>query len=161
MHYVRFLKPPKVQGQGAERRLTALCTLTTDLGDDFMPADTDLEVSLNANDAAAGVLGSQTVRWAAGMRAVPLELKIAPMAAGLCFLEVKPSDGSLARAVYAAGDEACLRMPIIVPARSVLVIPPQANSEADRMILRNVDLGQYGTIKVWEESGESIARHIW
>lgn len=161
MHYVRFLKPPKVQGNGAGRRLTALCTISTDLGDDFLPADADLEVALSANDIKSGLVASQKIRWKSGMRVLPLEMRVSQRTAGLCFLDVSPLDSLLARATYSGGSDAQLRMPLVVPARSVMVVIPQEESLADRMNVRRLDLGRHGTLKVWEESGESIARHIW
>ena len=79
MHYIRFLKPPKISA-GV---LTAKLTITTDLGDDFLNADLPLQLVMHQSTWKDRVIGDplrqpNIVEWKAGMRELPISVPLPP-----------------------------------------------------------------------------------
>ena len=150
--YIRFLKPPKLDHKGHVR---ALITITTDLGDDFYPADLTIYAIIVTDQYEEQWMSEwRTLRWKCGMRSVWVDFKN----------------------THASPPE---------PLR--LLVNPSRNRKANVVLLDNMpevfgvwsdtfdrDKNQAGSIVerryrtdsgpervIVEETGESIARHIW
>ncbi|KAG9874646.1 hypothetical protein KCV05_g22610, partial [Aureobasidium melanogenum] len=68
MHYVRFLKTPKVHVENGSVTLTAVITLTTDLGETFYPHDLQLAATLRQPDQDGDIYLRRTLQWRQDMR---------------------------------------------------------------------------------------------
>ena len=151
VHYIRFLKSPKLESTGARSYVRALVTVTTDLGDDFFHADLSLHAILLGQATKSQW---KTVLWKPSMRALLIEIR-----------EVEPSEltNELTLLVNSRrsieGDHLTVRcMPEILGARSRVVMP-QGLGNVDRTERRfQTSLGR---LDILEDAGESIARHIW
>ncbi|KAI1752993.1 putative methyltransferase-domain-containing protein [Xylaria castorea] len=89
MHYIRLLRPAKIQSSTGDLVISLLFTITTDLGDSFLcPEGGSIDLIVAAVDSAAGladpatvlVRGKQTCRykWKAGMRVLDAKVKLRP-----------------------------------------------------------------------------------
>ncbi|KAL9578477.1 MAG: hypothetical protein Q9203_007081 [Teloschistes exilis] len=77
VHYIRFLKPPRLSVNPKlswRPSLTTLITITTDLGDVFYPGDAEVHVALAEADNVTSV---GTVCWKSGMRCLRIEIQVA------------------------------------------------------------------------------------
>jgi hypothetical protein len=177
MHYIRILKPPRLL-PALPRSLTAKITITTDLGESFLLTNISLVVELEFEDGTS-VLGAGKGReyiWRGrdGMRSLEVAVP-APVAKGkrkiggeIVRMLVRPKDNEHAVDSF----EAVMKNESphddgggVVAVRSIAVdISPGAKSEkiggvgmAERVFSTRKGEG----VRIWEETGESIARHIW
>lgn len=159
MHYIRLLKPPKLIIHGSKPSIKTLCTITTDLGDDFFPDNVDIEVVLHGDGDTAKVLARLVVKWSAGMRAVPidLQLNIIPRSSS-GFLDLRAIPSEMSEVTVQGGH---LFLPTIASASSVLYFSAKTKESEERLLLRTLDIGGHRELRIWEESGDSIARHVW
>ena len=171
MHYIRFLKPPRLLG-GSALTLNAKVTITTDLGESFLFSKLILLVELELSDGTKVGKGSEYV-WNGqdGMRSVEIKLPISPvlMRNGKKFmLLVRPKD-----AVYAVDSfSAALLLDVtsskcqggVVAVRSMEIDASasiKGQSTVAISMAERVFLSEDRRVRIWEETGESIARHIW
>lgn len=155
VYYIRFLKTPRFQHQKRTVSISALICITTDLGDDFLAEDVDLIVSW-AQFPSGKTLYRGPLKWEAGARQVPVML--GPFSV---------SNATHQTAILTIQSKA-VEKDILGVQSTPLVISgcsapfgPQAEP-ADKLILRNLYLpNQEQLLKIWEETGNSIARHIW
>ena len=150
VHYIRFLKQPLIKQIGAETYATALVTLTTDLGDEFFP----YEVSLFAAIIEQDEYQWNEFLWRPHRRTLSIELRFADVfqtrrTMTLLVGPLRDTQGDRIRVD---------NMPEILGARCPVVVPG-GYVEADR-VQRRLLTGQ-AQIDVYEDKGESIARHIW
>ncbi|KAI0545973.1 putative methyltransferase-domain-containing protein [Xylaria curta] len=89
MHYIRLLRPAKIQSSAEELMISLLFTITTDLGDSFLcPEDDSIDIMVAAVDPAASTAHSASVlprgkqvckyKWKAGMRVLDAKVKLRP-----------------------------------------------------------------------------------
>ena len=146
VYYVRFLKAPQLDS----RSIRALITITTDLGDAFYPGNVTLHALVqdtNANVSSSWESDWHQFRWTAGNRNLWITIKnITPGARSNYRLVV-----SSAKATF--GDIITLEnMPEILGARCL------TNEHlTERRYRTQAGYDQ----SIFEENGESIARHIW
>ncbi|KAI1136530.1 putative methyltransferase-domain-containing protein [Hypoxylon sp. FL0543] len=80
MHYIRLLRPAKLDASDRRRPIISLLlTITTDLGDSFLYPDEPVELVIAADDAAGQSVVLRPVqppRWTAGMRGVCLPVSV-------------------------------------------------------------------------------------
>lgn len=170
MHYIRFLKAPSVIRQSKDSRdlhLTTKITITTDLGESFLCVDLPILVILL--DEKGLRFQSRPYRWKAGNRQLeitfslgsaqgksgslrqPFRVLIQPQAAYnrpdtlFDLLSTSVRDG-------APG----LVLPVIS-----LPLSSAASTDPPKRALRLLGLANGEAMNIWEETGESIARHIW
>jgi len=76
MHYIRFLKTPKVS-PGSSPELSARITVTTDLGESFLCIDISLSAEVWLEDGTNCLL-ARSFRWKGGngMRSLDISLPI-------------------------------------------------------------------------------------
>jgi hypothetical protein len=170
MHYIRFLKSPRIIGSGNEKALVAKITIATDLGESFLAADVGICVDVVAEDGESILGPGREYVWKGreGMRSLEVNL---PMK------KVRKVDRI--RMVVAVKGEA-----YVDSFESVLETGgKEVDNEGGVVTVRSMDIDGYtgypiGTglaervfsssirndvkeIHIWEETGESIARHVW
>ncbi|CAF9928577.1 MAG: hypothetical protein ALECFALPRED_004088 [Alectoria fallacina] len=150
--YIRFLKTPKFYQKGHVR---ALITITTDLGDDFYPTDLTLYAIIVATESEENRMSKwQTVKWESGMR--NLWVDIVNLGAG------PPVDLQLVVNSKQSREGVSVLLEDIPEILGVW----SDTFDWDKYQASNVVERRYRTDSgheraVLEETGESIARHIW
>lgn len=156
MKYVRFLKPPKIEG----RQLKAVITITSDLGDELLAEDIELHACLYSGDAEPTVRVYQGITWETFSRAIPVVLNIdkaksswwpARLYVGV---DCRPDPDALVEIRNAGHYHG------ILSAFSSTLDPRNGMNCADKLVERRF-VSTSGDLNVWEETGESIARHVW
>ena len=150
--YIRFLKAPKFDRKGHVRALT---TITTDLGDNFYPADiTVYAIIVTARFEEEWMSEWQTLKWKSGMRSL-----------WVVFKDAHASPPELLRLVV---NSRCSREANIVLSDNM----PEAfgvwsdtfdrdKNQAGSIVERRYRTDSGPERVITEETGESIARHIW
>ncbi|GFF28307.1 UPF0665 family protein C23C4.06c [Aspergillus udagawae] len=162
VYYIRFLKTPRFQSQKAGPvTVTALICITTDLGDAFLAQDIDLQVTVNSNGSGR-TLYKESLQWKAGKR--ELSLSLGPFSARLSqeaiVLGVTAIDPQRAGP---PGSDHLLdtsKLPLVISGWSA----PFGGSEplaAEKLVERRFRPKNQLDLRIWEETGNSIARHIW
>ena len=159
MRYIRFLKPPRVAASKAasQHQIHCLITITSDLGDSFLPYDVELSAELLACEPHEEVIVWRTIHWTAGMRSLAITLPL-PRSRAPSSLRVRV--GSQSRCKHDVYDA------LLAPGSRGVVSAWSArftasSSEAARLVERRFVLSEGPHLSIWEETGESIARHLW
>jgi hypothetical protein len=160
MRYIRFLKSPRVvTDKGTSRKqVHCLITITSDLGDSFLPYDIQLAAELLATaDSEENVLVWSNAQWTAGMRSLPITFPLPKSQVSLTNLRVRVGgEPKRAHDEFLAISEPDARG--VVSAWS----PPfMSNVGAPKFVERRFKLPDGPVTTIWEETGESIARHLW
>lgn len=155
--YLRFLKPPKLDTQ--KNIVRALVTITTDLGDGFYTGNLVLHAIAVASECESDWQSAwHMVKWKSGMRSVWVEIG-----------DMKSSPRALLKLVINTqqtllGDNLQIsQMPEVLSARSA----PFGRGEGWEKIQAAGQVERRFTTEageeraIYEETGESIARHIW
>lgn len=167
VYYIRFLKPPKFHQEKKNVKLsrpqqkksvfiTALICITTDLGDDFLAEDVDL-VATWAQRSPRETIDQTSLKWQAGSR--QLSISMGPYSI---------DHVSQHEAVFQIRTQT-IPQDILEIDTTPLVIsgcsaPFKWQSEpAEKLIQRDFSIASKSglSLKIWEETGNSIARHIW
>ena len=135
----------------------SIITVTTDLGDDFCSMPLQLEARLmKQTNKRRTEITSKRVSWPAGARSLAL------------FLEVKsfPLDGDVILHLSSLSDETehlqMDNMPELVGIWSDNLSSIQSKTHSHHLVKRELALGgDIPQLLICEETGESIARHIW
>lgn len=161
MRYIRFLKTPKfLVKDGPNSAIKLVITITSDLGETFFPDDVLLAATLRSDKQNGDIYLRKTIKWEAGMRALPIEL----------YFEQNHIDWPARVHVHARNapmsdhferhDDGS-DMANIISAWSDVLDPPQGVFEASKSAERHFTPLSNRTLSIWEETGESIARHLW
>ncbi|KAK2809162.1 hypothetical protein FQN50_003997 [Emmonsiellopsis sp. PD_5] len=185
-HYIRFLKPPKILPSSSTSTVESLITITTDLGDSFLASDANLLASLyltnttTTNQTTTTTLSSPFT-WRAGMRELkitmgPYHRNIPSFAA--CSVRLCVCDASTTTTMKGDGGLIVDRLepsgaPGIVAAWSGEFGAgrdddaggrgrmKKVQMQAEKLVERRFEMGVGPRLSSWEETGNSIARHIW
>jgi hypothetical protein len=177
MHYIRFLKSPTLSRSSpdsADIIINAKITITSDLGESFLCTDLPLQVSLL--DASFRPSGLQKLSWKAGARSLDIALRVVGGAKspksplqGSCRLFVQPRDEAYCpraladilktNAEIGAGEKQDGSvLPILSEPLTAAMV---GNPKPLRKVQRLLTMGNGEKLRIWEETGESIARHVW
>jgi hypothetical protein len=161
MRYIRFLKTPRVvtEKESSRSHISCLITITSDLGDSFLPYDVKLSAELLSSAPSEEVLVWQTLQWSAGMRSLSVTFPLAKSHATskLCVrVGVGPKS---AHDDYSSLSDDGSRG--VVSAWSSDFLASRSASAAEKLVERRFSLTNGSTVSVLEETGESIARHLW
>lgn len=154
VYYIRFLKTPRYLQQKKAVFISALICITTDLGDDFLAENVDL-VATWAQHPSQKVLHRESLKWEAGARQLsimfgPLTLNNATEQAACLTIQSKDTQRDTL-GVHS--------IPLVISGCSA---PFGPESEAEKLILRRLHVAdREQPLAIWEETGNSIARHIW
>ncbi|KAL8908769.1 MAG: hypothetical protein Q9207_000626 [Kuettlingeria erythrocarpa] len=154
VHYIRFLKPPQFdQDIKVLKRavLSALVTITTDLGDSFYPGNLSVSVGIvnRINTIKLGVAS-----WTSGMRCLKIEVKVP-----LEYLT------SRARLLFTCSDSLEIdsllhgKVPYVVSAWTDYFTGPK--EPLSDVVVRCFLLPKGKLLEICEDNGLSMARHIW
>ena len=152
VHYIRFLKPPKFDIQTCIVR--ALVTINTDLGDDFYPADIGLYAAVISDASKESDTEWEKIMWKRGTRNVWIEIRKTQSKDTRSMQLLVSTQRTL------SGDTVLLsNLPEILSARCE-VFGKEGLQAGDKIERRySTRLGNQRAI--YEDTGESIARHIW
>ncbi|KAJ5175261.1 uncharacterized protein N7482_001138 [Penicillium canariense] len=155
VYYIRFLKTPRFQQQTKSVFISALICITTDLGDDFLAEDVDLTATW-VQHASHKVRYQTPVKWLAGSRQLPILLgPFAPkdVAGQTAALKIQLSD--VEKDILEKHTT-----PLVVSGCSAPFGPSW--EPAEQLIRRDLNIAStVRPLRIWEETGNSIARHIW
>jgi hypothetical protein len=159
MRYIRFLKTPRmaVEKNTAKPQLYSLITITSDLGDSFLLHD--LALSAELLDAETDeIIVWKTVQWSGG-RSLPITFPLSKSrGARPVRVRIGVEPKSSCDEFSKLQDEDFRGT---VSAWSAPVDPSALGNEAAKLVERRFDVGDGVRVNVWEETGESIARHLW
>jgi hypothetical protein len=156
MRYIRFLKPPKVQ----DDHIRALITITSDLGENFFPENVQLSAYLRSADDHGEIYLRKGLKWKAGMRSLHVSFDIEDCDVHWpARLHVTLRDAPLSDHFEKTNNG--VHLPNIISAWSDILDPPRGVKEATKTIQRRFTPLSNRMLCIWEETGESIARHIW
>jgi hypothetical protein len=156
VYYIRFLKPPKVQdGKNGLVSVSTLISITTDLGDAFLAEDVSLHAQLLAVDTNT-VIQEKVVSWQAGKR--ELLVSFGPVRLGLTKQSIILAIGEKTVCVDELGD--CTTTPLVISGCSAAFGGLQGTTAA-KLVERRFALRSDSQLRIWEETGNNIARHIW
>ncbi|KAI9877496.1 MAG: hypothetical protein M1830_003757 [Pleopsidium flavum] len=154
VHYVRFLKLPKAVKHQGNILIKALITITTDLGDSFYEGSVTLTASIRGKDHDAVYL-QRKIQWDAPSRALNIELLVKDGDNGWpAQLQVGIDNGEATD--YIGSNH----IPAIISVWSGN-FSLSGQDESTNFVQRRFGLLNKNVLVIWEESVESIARHIW
>ena len=161
VYYNRFLKTPRFEVQKKQVFISALICITTDLGDDFLSEDVDL-VAIWARRHTRERFGCTSIKWQAGARQLPIQM---PTHRSIAELNDNPHPAVLE--IYAQDPKADIlgdqTTPLVISGCSDFFRWP-SEGPAEKFIKREFHIGDQEprtSLRIWEETGNSIARHIW
>jgi hypothetical protein len=160
VYYIRFLKAPRIQSDKAGlASVSALISITTDLGDAFLADDVNLRATLLSVDTNS-VLQQNSFFWQAGKRQLlvsvgPLRLSSRNPIVILGIGVDAASNGTQADRLLNPST-----VPVVISGWSTPFGGPQALL-AEKLIERRFHLQGQPGFRIWEETGNNIARHIW
>ncbi|KAF3924765.1 hypothetical protein AA313_de0210281 [Arthrobotrys entomopaga] len=176
MFFIRFLKvpatsvpPSKSRGAPALVTISALITISTDLSESYYTGNILLRATLRGDHGGTNVgstsrpLAAQEFKWTQGMRSLPIQFSYRPVVNGnpsttgiLCISAAENRADDM-RTLFARSDSDETR---ILSAWSVPFDILSNGAKAEALVERKLQLGS-GMIRIWEETREDIARHIW
>lgn len=165
MRYIRFLKTPRVvvEKDTSRKQIQCLITITSDLGDSFLPENVQLVAEVltpesQGNDEEVKLW--QTVQWKGGMRTLSVVFPLPKSLIKTKLLVKVGLERDSAMDDYNKLKEhgSCG----IVSAWSAEFDPSSSFPEAEKLVQRRlISDDPKHPIMIWEETGESIARHLW
>lgn len=154
VHYIRFLRTPQVSDVSRKSLdVSAVAAVTTDLGDAFLSQELTVIARIIEATGNGEILASAEFSWRIGSRALKINVPCAPKIQGrLVCLQLTTRDTISACISY--------EIPAVIDIWSTpFSIKPRVKSEP--LVERRLQLNGKSTAKIWEETGDSIARHIW
>jgi hypothetical protein len=161
MRYIRFLKTPRVVTEKgtSKSQISCLITVTSDLGDSFLPHNLELSAELLSSQPTEEIKVWRTVQWAAGMRSL---LVTFPLAKILSSTKLRIRVGVEPKSIHDAFDKLSEEGTCgVVSAWSPEFYPFATTGGTEKLVERRFDLSGGHIISIYEETGESIARHLW
>ncbi len=151
VHYIRYLSPPQVfESHKKVLTVSAVVAITTDLGDAFLGEDVDLAVRLVQTKADPKVVSEQHIGWKGSSRALKVAL-VCP---------AKYAARSVRMHVAISGTATFAAVPKILDVWSMSF--ELANKRrAEPLVDREMLLANNANLTIREETGDSIAKHIW
>ena len=163
MHYIRFLKSPSfvLPRPPGSADLRALITIVSDLGERFFCGHVTIQARLiDCNDGERTVQ-SKSFLWKDGMRQRSLDFQVSrSVYRDNLRLHVAVERPLAADAYDDVSTSSSLESLTIVSAWSCK-IPRIHSKEQAKVVERRFRLASDATLCIWEETGESIACHIW
>jgi hypothetical protein len=157
MRYIRFLKPPRLNPtkDPSKTSLSFLITITSDLGDTFLPYDVGLTAELCASPSGKPWI-MKPVQWSAGMRSLSITLSL-DSSRDYGSVQVRVGVGrNMGADEYSKLSGGEWRG--VVSAWSA---PFDLGKECMKLVERRFVSSKRREVGIWEETGESIARHLW
>lgn len=171
MHYIRFLKSPRFIDNSLRNTpssLTAKITITTDLGESFLWEDISIIAELVAENGETVITKGTEYSWKGreGMRSLEVSLRIPKRTEGVVRMRVCPASKdldveNLSDVVERVAKEEEGNV-VGVRSMDVKLLPSISKEVQPPLAERVFQIGEgKEALHIWEETGESIARHIW
>lgn len=154
VHYIRYLRTPQIKEVSKKAiEISAVAAITTDLGDSFLSQDVTVIARLIDVTKHAEILCTTDLQWRSGARALKITLSCNLKHAGrLAYVQLTTRD-----TISALGLDS---VPAIIDVYSShFLLKPKARPE--ELVERRLMLHGRSQARIWEETGDSIARHIW
>lgn len=161
VHYIRFLKAPQLHPVSSTHQIVkALISISTDLGDEFLPNDVLLNAKLiHSNGKVDTTNECKPALWRVGMRVLRIEVELdVTRSKDMGPLSLLVESANRGPAVLFEGLPLVLCE--IVSCRSHVggyTIMEGASTRIERRFM----LQPGNMLSISEDIGESIARHIW
>ncbi|KAF3937608.1 hypothetical protein ABW19_dt0203674 [Dactylella cylindrospora] len=168
MHFIRFLKVPTTTASQNNQKsksaniitISTLITISTDLSESFLQSNVTLRATLRGDTASRQLLASKTFNWTSGMRSLPVQLtfqhtKDVPSTGIVCVSATENRADDM-RSLYASSQDVRILSAWSTPFNIV-----EHGSKAEAFVERKLQLSSEKMIRIWEETREDIARHIW
>lgn len=170
MHYIRFLKPPRLLSNPSPV-LSAKITITTDLGEAFLYSDITIVVELESptGEKILGLGNGKEYLWKGrnGMRSLDIAIPVPKSKRGeVMRVLISPRRADLGADNFQTiltedeSENDAVGRVMAVRSMNLDVRPTQGQNEGVKMANRILSLGET-KVCICEETGESIARHIW
>jgi SAM-dependent methyltransferase len=158
---VRFLKTPKILVDNGTVTLSAVITLTTDLGETFYPHDIQLAATLREPDHGGDIFLRKTLQWKSDMRSLSVSFDLTNTEIdwpAKLHVHTKAT-----KSTYDCFEDHHGRghLPGIVSVWSETLNPTKGALETHRRVERRFTPLTGRTLNIFEDTGESIARHLW
>ncbi|KAK8197705.1 putative methyltransferase-domain-containing protein [Phyllosticta capitalensis] len=155
MRYIRFLKVPRADSKS----ISCVVTITSDLGEDFLAEDVALSATVRGPQDCGDIFLRKSLKWTAGMRALPVKFDLRHCDLDWPVVVHVGQKDQLADyfETHLTGSE----LPAVISVTSAPLNVPAGICEAERKVHRRLVPLSNRPLKIWEETGESIARHIW
>lgn len=153
VHYIRYLRTPQTQLGKKTVDIAAVVAVTTDLGDAYYAENVDLVAEVVETNRPYGVLHTQVLQWQATSRA----LKFTVNCPG------KYTSRSARLHVTTKATISAFKLsavPYILDVWSDTFVLSD-KQRAEPIVERQLPLFNQSCVRMWEETGDSIARHIW
>ncbi|KIW25856.1 uncharacterized protein PV07_08993 [Cladophialophora immunda] len=153
VQYIRFLRTPRSDVGKKTVDISAVVAVTTDLGDAFFGEDVELLANVVEANHPNGILCSQAIQWQASSRALkfavhcPGKYISRPVRLHVTTKETETASQSL-------------EIPKILDVWSCVFLLSN-KQRTDPIVERRIVLSNRSVVRMWEETGDSIARHIW
>lgn len=153
VHYIRFLRTPQVQASKRLREVNAVIAVTTDLGDALLAENLELTIELSDAHNSNEILQVSKAQWLSSSRALKFSIAYqSKHVARTARLHVtSEATVSSLRAT---------RVPELLDVWSDC-FTLSSNLQSEPVVERQLVLPNNSRAKIWEETGDSIARHIW
>ncbi|KAK6340696.1 hypothetical protein TWF696_009019 [Orbilia brochopaga] len=172
MHFIRFLKLPTTATASHKSKtaassspgtvtISALITISTDLSESFFPGNASLRATLRADNGSRQLLASKSLSWTSGMRNLPVTLTYTPSAKdapslGIFCVSATENRADDMRGLFAKATETRILSAWSTPFNII-----ENGGKAEALVERKLQLSAGRMIRIWEETREDIARHIW
>ena len=155
MRYIRFLKVPKLH----EHSIKAVITVTSDLGETFLDEHLELVAAVWLIGPDPHICLKQNLKWKPGMRALPFTIDTTRhnLSWPIRF-HVSPIGAPESDRLHQVKKQ--VRLPRIISIWSDQ-LNPNRDDESSGTVERRFLLPNLEALSIWEETGESIARHLW
>ncbi|KAJ5096077.1 methyltransferase-domain-containing protein [Penicillium alfredii] len=148
-----------ISGAKGKTWVSALICITTDLGDSFLAQDVDLIATL-AVEHHSKVLHEKSLTWEAGNR--QLALSLGPFSSHVAqqklILAIRPRESGKTQ-LLSSDPLGATSTPLLFSGWSAPFGP--GDMPAEKLVERRLGLKDNPELRIWEETGNSIARHIW
>ncbi|KAK5133096.1 hypothetical protein LTR08_008206 [Meristemomyces frigidus] len=156
MHYIRFLKTPKVHADASTVQLKAVVTVTTDLGETFHPSPLELVATIQSTREDGDIYLHRKITWPGnGARNLPITFDVSRPDVdwpARMHVAVRQSSSAITPAGF---------LPAIVDIWSGTLDPTTGQSESGSRVERRFTSLAGRTVSLLEDAGDSIARHLW
>ena len=152
-HYIRFLKVPQVSHVHDHFEVSCVITIVTDLGDTFFNDHISLTARLVPKNGPHEICATHA-DWSQASRecSVTLKCSVSHFSSVQVHLSTRPklsSDHKLFKPI-----------PLVLDAWSA-PFDLTARSKATAFVERKISSRSGTSLSIWEETGDSIAHHIW
>ncbi|CAN6617041.1 hypothetical protein TRVA0_006S03774 [Trichomonascus vanleenenianus] len=154
MYHVRFLKVPSCRRKNGQYELKFVIAITNDLGNDIFYGECDVAVTVEGDRGAAA---TATGKWKPGTRALPISVSFDSNQSKEVVVSVSVDQKTVEDHLY---DDTDRRAKYFLPLFSPKLRLPKPQ-EKDWTSCEKVALRKLPGLEMFEETGESIARHLW